>query len=244
VAKFDEQLAALAAKSAKSVAGIGGASFFSIRGGRLSFGGNTIPGNEMAVVVVADVLVNTYYKEDFDAENPVSPDCYAFGGDATTMKPHEAVAKPQCEQCKGCPQNEFGTAKRGKGKACKNGVRLALIDAGKLKNGSFEPKEDPEEFKGGAIGFFNVPPTSLKAWGSYVRGLLSFKKVPAVVFTKVTVEPDEKTQVKVSFTLLDDVPNELKPVLLERNASVQSDLVAPYPEREEAPKKPLKKRKF
>jgi len=149
----------------------GDAQFFSIRAGVLSFGGMPIPGNQMGVVILDWIYENIYYEGEFDSENPSPPTCFAFGRDGTTMVPHENVVEAgqaQHETCKGCPHDEWGSAERGRGKACRNLRRLAIIPGGTIdvNSGRFEPFTDPAQFEAGAVGYLKIPPTSGKGFGT------------------------------------------------------------------------------
>lgn len=244
LARWDEALAKLAKESAAQVAGLGGGQFFSIRAGTLSVNGSPIPNNEMAVVVLDHVLLNAHYGAEYDSENPMPPVCYAFGRDAATMAPHEAATKKASAQCKGCPNNEFGTAEKGKGKACKNTIRLACIPAGTMSNGRFEAFDDPEAFSSAQVAYLGLPPTSIGAWGAYVKSLAgALKRPPFGVFTKVKVVPDPKSQVKVTFELLGPAPSELVGVLMKAHDAARENIVFPFPEREVSEKEPTKKKR-
>jgi hypothetical protein len=52
--------------------------FFSIKSGVLSYAGQAIPENQMAVLVLADIFENVNYPDDYDPENPENPNCFAF----------------------------------------------------------------------------------------------------------------------------------------------------------------------
>jgi hypothetical protein len=116
----------------------GGGKFFSTQAGVLQFDGTPLPGNQMAVIILADIMENSYYDGPFDPDTPASPVCFAFGHDEEDMEPHEKVDQDayftrQNPQCHDCPRNEWGSADVGRGKACKNVMRLALIPAGQYK---------------------------------------------------------------------------------------------------------------
>src|SRR6266496_6226194 len=103
-------------------------------GGRLKWKGAEIPGNKIMVVVLDHIIEYAWYEGAFDPNNPQPPACFAFGRDEKTMTPHEKAADIQNDTCAGCPQNEFGSALVGKGKACKNSRRLALITQSDLED--------------------------------------------------------------------------------------------------------------
>jgi len=244
IATYDEQLAAAAEAAAKMAVAAGG-SFFSIRGGRLTFDGNPIPNNEMAVVVVDGILENCFYPGAFDPDNPSGPECYAFGRDEKTMAPHKEVVGPVASACVGCPNNEFGSSEKGRGKACKNRRRLALLSAGVFsRDGTFEPIP-AEDLVAGDVAYFNVPPTSIRRYDGYVRSIAAapMKRPPFAVYTRIKVSPDSKTQVKVEFEPLGKVPDGAIQKLIERNKTESELIVFPYAKPEGvASQKPAKKK--
>ena len=225
----------------------GDAQFFSIRGGQLTFGGMPIPGNQMGVVILDAILENVFYDGKFDPEQPAPPVCFAFGRDAADMTPHEVVVEAgqaQNDMCKGCRHNEWGSAETGRGKACRNTRRLAIIPAGTIdvNTGRFEPFNYPEQFERGAVGYLKVPPTSGKGFDTYVKQVAeALKRPPHGIYTRIVVKPDAKTQVAVTFEPLAPLPMEIVQVTMRRHTEVGDAIEAPYPltyERNEAPRRP------
>jgi hypothetical protein len=240
---FDKELADLIAESAKAEANTGGGQFFSTRGGQLSFNDAPLPGNQMAVIIVDHMLENVFYENSYDPDAPASPLCYAFGRSDNEIKPHEQCDKPQAATCAECPHNQFGSAEKGKGKACRNRRRLALISGGSIaKDGSFAAiGEIPSDVQ---VGYLGLPPTSIKGFGAYINQLVALKQAPLATYTRVWVEADPKAQFKVKFESLGTVPREMLPALLKLN-KMQKELTAfPYPKVEapkaKAPKRPAK----
>lgn len=243
LANWEEELAKQAEAAAEQEASTGGGQFFSLRGGTLSLNDAPLPNNEVAVVIVDSILENAYYDSDYDPDNPSGPTCYAFGRDEDEMGPDPAnVEKPQSELCSECPMNEWGSADRGRGKACRNRRRLALVPAGDFdRDGGFEPYEDPEHFLKAEVAYLALPPTSLNSFGSYVKQLAgALRRPPHAVFTRVAVVQDAKSQFKVTFENLGLVPNELIPPLMQRNEEVKSLIEFPYPKQEAKPTKPAR----
>ena len=228
--KYEQELAKMAEEAAAMEAGVGGSAFFSLRGGTLSLGGAPLPNDEMACVLIDSVLENAYYVDAFDAENQSSPACYAFGRDQDEMAPEDTVEDKQNDTCAGCPMNEFGSADRGRGKKCGNRRRIACIPAGTLdKSGSFEAFNDPDAFAKAPVAYLRLPPTSLKSYAQYVKQIAgALKRPPSMVFTKVSLIESEKVMFMVCFELLDPVPNELIPVLLERHKAEMELITFPY----------------
>lgn len=244
IANWDEELARLGKESLEQEASALQGSFFSIRGGQLSFNGAPLPNNEVAVVILDAVLENIYYDTDFDPEQATSPACYAFGRGAEELAPHPDAPRKQAELCSACPQNEWGSSKRrqgSRGKACSNKRRLALLPAGGLDaQGKFTPLEDPALFEGAQLGLLKLPVTSVKAYGQYLHTVLTVFKVPhqMAVFTRISVEPDPKNQVRVNFEHLGNVPKALLPVLMQRQRNCQDEVVFAYAEGDEQPAAP------
>lgn len=242
--KFDEEMAAAAAKYAEQEAGTGGGQFLSTAGGTLSFNGNPLPNNEMAVIVVDSVLENTYYTTGYSPEDPAPPVCYAFGRSEEDLRPHPEADEAQAASCLECPNNEWGSSDRGRGKACGNRRRIALLPAGVFdKAGDFEPVVDAEEYQRQPLTYLRLPTTSIVGYAQYVKQLAnSLKRPPWMVFTRVFIEPDPKVQYRVLFEALDKVPDELFETLKARNEEAQSSITFPYAKQVEAPtaRKPKK----
>jgi hypothetical protein len=130
-----------------------------IRNGKFTYRKNVI-GREFRGIVLDFVHTNAFYTEKFDPDNPTPPGCFAMSADGEDMKPESVSPKKQSDYCNGCPQNAWGSADIGDGKACKNQYRLAVIAPKK--------DEDPSESE---IAILTLPPTSLKNWDKYVSDL-------------------------------------------------------------------------
>ena len=225
VAQWDERLAGFATEAAEAEQTTGG-KFISIRGGRLSFNGAEVPGNKMSVIVIDSVYENHLYTEDFDAENPTSPVCFAFGRKDAEMSPHEESSEPQCGDCKSCPMNQWGSAEKGKGKACKNIRRLALI-----------PEDGLSDLANAEIAYLKVPVMSVKGWQGYVQSIANnLKRPPFGVVTEIGVAPDQKSQFRLTFTLgqeIDDV--DVLEALIARREQVSQEIGFPYRKNEDTP---------
>lgn len=244
VAKWDEELARQAELAAGMENSTATGQFFGLKSGVLSFNDAPLPNNEMAVIVLDAVLENVYYEGKYDPDSPQSPMCFAFGRDEKTMAPHKIVveaSKQQCGAsglCSGCEMNEFGTAEVGRGKACRNTRRLAMIPAGTLENGKFKPFTDEEHFESASIAFMKLPVTSVKGYAAYVKQVAgALKRPPHAIFTKVKVVPDPKSQFKVTFEPLSQVPDDLLGAVMQRHEEAKSVIDFPYTpfEEEEAP---------
>lgn len=240
LARWDEELAKEAEVAAAKMAGVGtGGGFISTRGGVLSMDGAPVPGNQLAVVVAAFKHANMYYEDEFDPDNPAVPVCYAFGDDVKTMEPHDEASDKQSAGCKGCPQNEFGSAEKGRGKACKNTVRLGLLSAGDFGpsgEGKFKFDNDPDSYTQGEARFLNLPVTSVKTFAGFMKTLeknysiLGAKRPlpPFAVVVKVKVVPDQKSQYLVTFTPIQMVTPEVGLAIKGRVAELEESLERPF----------------
>ncbi len=110
---------------------------------------------EIAIVLIAAKpnLDKNYYASAYDPNQTETkaPDCSSTDG----VKPKADSPLKQCENCAGCPQNQFGSGKDatgnpGKGKACTDRKQLAI-------------------FANNTACGFSLPPASLKAFSHYVK---------------------------------------------------------------------------
>jgi len=213
-------------------ASTGGGQFFSTRGGILSFNDMPIPGNRMAVVIADAALENVFYEGKFDAATPKPPTCFAFGRDEAAMAPHETVVaagQAQAATCGECPLNEWASAETGRGKACRNTRRLALVSAGELDDrGAFTPYED-RHFETSPLAFLKLPVTSVRGYSTYVKQIAGALRRPAYgVFTEVKVVQDAKTQFRILFSPLGSVPASLMSAVSARHSEAEKSIEFPY----------------
>jgi hypothetical protein len=241
VAKWDEELARQAAAAAAVEESTATGTFFSLKSGILSFNDAPVPGNEMAVIILDGILENVYYEGDYDSDNPQGPKCFAFGREEKEMTPHTIVIESQnniADKCTGCEMNEWGSADKGRGKACRNSRRLAMIPAGHFDDkGKFSVLDD-DAFESSAIGFMKLPVTSVKGYAAFVKQVSgALKRPPFAVYTKVKVVPDPSSQFKVLFEPISQVPDELLGTIFGRVEEAKLSIDAPYSafEEQEAP---------
>lgn len=220
VANWDEELARRAELAHKTEESVSLGQFVSLKSGVLSFNGMPFPDNEMDVIVIDHIMAYTFYVGRYDPDNPTSPVCYAFGREEGEMRPHEKSESPQDPACKGCPNNEFNSADTGKGKACKNSRRLALITG-----------ESLEDVGDAQVVYLNVPVTSVRGWAQYVDTLFkTLRKPPFAVITRIKVVPDPKTQFKLNFSLVEEVNGENFAALIAKQDLVAQSIAFPYSE--------------
>jgi hypothetical protein len=249
-----ERLATEAQAAAEMEKGVGGGQFISTRSGQLTVDSDAVPGNELAVVVLDAILEHVYYKGDFDPDNPAPPDCFAFGrGEDKDLVPHKTVfdhdqaVNPTCD---GCPMGEWGSAPKGKGKACRWTRRLAVVVAGTIHKGNVELEDDAEHFRKAEVRYLKLPVTSVKIWAGWVKQVAAvMRRPPHGVFAKLSVKPDPKTQFRVEFEVIDKVPDAMMPALMDRRDQHVAAGLTEFPynlDVEERPKpaKPVKGRKY
>jgi hypothetical protein len=169
----------------------------SLRAGMLSYGGEPVKGNKLAVVVLFASHLNTFYSKAWDPDNVASPDCFAMSASGNNMVPHENVAAPFSDKCSTCAKNQWGSdvrdGKPAKGKACKETRRLVLIPSSAL--------ESVQDVEAAELAMLRLPVTSVKEWGNFVNTLDATLSLPYyAVVTEVTTRPDIKTQFKVVLT--------------------------------------------
>lgn len=246
VTNWEEKLSQMAKTSVEQEASVSTGAFINTRGGQLSHNDQPIADNRLECIVVDAIIENCYYEDDFDPDNPMPPVCYAFGRDDAEMVPHPEAPNKQSETCATCPMNEFGTAPRGKGKACKNIRRLALIPA--------KPLEE-EAIEKGEVAFLKVPVTSVRGWAAYVRTLEALiHRPPLGVVTEISTVPDPKNQFKMLFNHKLDLPQNILGKVFGRYEVIKDSIAFPYtpPPSEPPPKQqqqrgkpaPAKNRKY
>lgn len=195
VISWEERLAGYAAEAAAEETVQG--TFISLRGGRISIDKQPVAGNVLDCVVIAYARENAWYPGKFDPNNPVPPRCYAIqpvraNTNELDMAPHVDVEEPVAELCDGCPKNEWKSGDGGKGKACKNVRRLALIPADALKSSQGVSEAD--------VLYLKLPVLSVQNWSKYVNAVAAeYKRPPFAMVTQISTEPDAKAQFKVTF---------------------------------------------
>jgi hypothetical protein len=156
--------------------------------------GEMILPDPLNLIVVAQSLLNTYYDSDYDPQQKTPPACFAVGpvtedGDAV-LHAHPTSPKPQgngeSRACIGCPQNQFGSAAIGKGKACANTRQLAVVMS-----------DDPAFESAGELKWatMTISPTGLGPWGKFVTGLGTLaKRPPHGVITQFSFNKQDKDE--------------------------------------------------
>ena len=210
--------------------------WISFKGGQLTINEMRMKDDKAPVIVVQSIFENQWYKERYDPNNPSTPHCYALGETDEDLRPHPEAAEPQSDTCATCPKNEWKSDPGGgKGKACKNVRRLALMSADDAKA--------PETIAKAEVVMAKLPVTSVRNWSSYASQIANVLKVPPLaVITEISCVPDPKTQLQVNFALLDKITDgPTIQALLQRRKDIHPMIFAPYDKPSEAaPEQPRK----
>lgn len=145
-----------------------GAQRITHRGGNFKVD-ETVVGKSIKLVVLDWRFEKSYFEGAFDPNTPTTPDCYAFGTDEKSMKPHEAAPDKQNPECTGCKHNAFNTANVGRGKRCKDYRKLLVISPVIGQDG--KPRVDPDAVQKAEKRTLQVPPVSLKNFANYLTSL-------------------------------------------------------------------------
>lgn len=243
LAPWDAQLAELAKQYAETEQDSSGGAFLSTRGGILRFDEEPLPGNQMAVVILDALRERTYYTTKFDAtsETNLPPVCYALGRTEEDLAPHPTMQRgldyfqPQSSECATCPHNEWGSSDTGRGKACSERRRLAVLPAGYYvpKKGSrdfdLHYYDSIEHYEDADIAFLKLNVMSVKDWARYVTQLASqLRRPPMGVITRVYLEPDPKSQFRVKFETVEELPSELYTTIMARHEEAKRMIETGY----------------
>jgi hypothetical protein len=233
-------LQADATDAAANVKVFGDRNLISIKGGVFSFNGENL-GKELDCVILASANMNEYYAGAFDPNvKGVTPGCYALSISGKDMAPHTGSPDKQHPTCDGCRATKIGTASVGKGRACKQKVRIALLHA--------EDASNAEAVTEALIAQVNVPAMSVGNFGAFVKvlaGDVNHKMPTYAVLTRITLEPHPTYQIVMKFQPLSGIADaETLLAIQSRARSEAKDLVlAPFQAKkdDEEPGKKAKK---
>lgn len=261
--RYDAVYAQAAEASSKQLRGESAGTFLSIKGGVLRAGEDEMPGNQLACIIVDSAIENKFFDTRYVEGVSLPPKCYATSLEPDGMFPHVDMQKdltyfqPQHVEagrvmgCEGCPMNEWGSADTGRGKACSNRYKLAMLPAGMYEknkqNGQWELSlfDDPEHYAKADQAMLSLPVTSGKAWGEYVRTLMSgHRRPPFGAVTRIYITSDPKTQFKVNFELIELLDDSLAGAVIERHKLARQTILQGYDPPTEEQKAPPQRRQF
>ena len=125
-------------------------------------------------IIVDFVSANVFYKDGFDKDNMGPPDCFAIHAEPSLLVPSENSPDRQAESCAVCPNNQWGSGARGKGKACKNTRVLAVMPV--------------DADAGTPPWILTVSPTGIKKFDDYVRTLAGKDIVPLQIVSRIAFD--------------------------------------------------------
>lgn len=128
-------------------------------------------------IIIDFVSANYMFEGVYDPNDIEPPICSSVGLEPTSLVPFAKSPKVQSATCAGCPQNAFGSAARGRGKACQNTRLLYLIA--------------PDATADTAGMMIKVSPTGLRGFDGYVSSIArSFQCPPIGVLTEISLDPN------------------------------------------------------
>jgi len=213
IMSIQEQIAQQLARQNETAAGLrSSGSYIGFKNAQLKVDGITIPANTLDVRVLAALSERAWYSKDFDADAVQVPDCYAL--DDTV--PHLESSNPQADNCGDCPHNKWGSATRGKGKACREAARVIVIPAN-------VPLASAQMYTA------KVPVTSLSTVTSFTSRCGQANKLMGEFVTKLSVVEDKKTFFKVHLTPVEVTPEMDMAALLKAQNAAYDLAMTPYP---------------
>jgi hypothetical protein len=190
--------------------------FMSIKGKKFAVGDEKL-GATLTCVILADAFDHAYYDRDYDPDVQMPPACAATGRVEAELEPDADVPVRQSEACANCPQNQFGSSKNGKGKACRNGRRLLVASVSGDGYVNF-----------GDLAIINIPPTSLKAYSRYVKQLSTVHRLPVwSVVTQLGFD-DDSAWPSVLHTRMGNVRGEDLEQIITNGTAYQEMVQIPY----------------
>jgi len=222
-----EQLAKEAAEASASETAL--SKYISLKGGVMTYNGQAVPGNKLAVVILHSIFERSYYEKAWSASEIESPVCFAIARHEGDLKPHGNSEKPQHNAgCDSCSQSQWGSdPKGGKAQACKSRRRLAMIGESVLKQGT-------EAIINTDVFGVRVPPTSTNLWAAYIQQVANvIKRPPYGVVTTIGVRPHPKFQFEMTFEFGRVLSEEELAAVMAKNAMIGDTFMAPWPSADE-----------
>ncbi len=181
------------------------------RNGQFNFQGVDI-GESIDVVVVDHVAAKLYFDTEYDEDNPGPPACFALKPNVKNIAPHDDSPDVQAQTCEDCWANEWASG-RGRGKACSDKNRAALLHADDLE---------------GDLILLEVPVTSGAAFNKYITGLTKAAELPSyAVVTRLEMDEHADYQ-KLIFDLIEEVPEKLLGAVMGKRELAREMLLEPY----------------
>lgn len=151
----------------------------SVKGKKFTFPDGSVNEGPIDVVILDWRNVNTYYTGAYNPNAPKPPVCFSILKSLKDMKPSQNAPQKQHDTCHGCPKNEWGSDPQGgRGKACKNSARLAIVPA----DASLESP----------VWTLNVSPKGLGSFNAFVNKLADqYGMLPIEVVCSISFDANE-----------------------------------------------------
>ena len=134
------------------------------------------PANYVDAIFVKSnpALTKVFYLKGYEEGSAAKPDCFSNDG----VRPDPGAPAPQAKSCTTCPHNAFGSGQNGKGKACADTRRVAVVALSSL--------DDPM--------LLRIPAGSFKNLVKYTSHLSARNiKSVAAVLTRIKFDANEAT---------------------------------------------------
>jgi hypothetical protein len=167
---------------------------------------------DVVIVGMSPYTSKLYFGSDaFNDETASGPICSSIRGDA----PDPGVSMPQAKACPICPHYGWGTGRNGRGKACQDNKRLAVMLMPKMTAKMLgAPLLEPV--------FFKVPPASLTSLTLYADNLMHQGLPYEAIVTRMTFNPQKQFEILFeAVEALSDKAAEVVLPLLEDRTTLQ-----------------------
>jgi hypothetical protein len=140
-------------------------------------GTETPAGGSFKAVILDYTCIREYYPGAYDKDNIEPPACFAINPEPKLLNPSANSPDRQNETCKGCQHDVWGSGANGKGKACKEGRKLAVVPP--------SGDEDP-------IWMLKVSPTAITPFDGYVTSVARVFGLPPIsVVSEIGFDPNQ-----------------------------------------------------
>lgn len=148
-------------------------------------------------VILSYQWFNALYTKRYVPGQVESPDCWAADFNYANMAPSSAVKKPVHTECATCPKNEWGSDPTGgKGKACGNKVRLAIVP--------------PDADASTPVWTLDLSPTAQGVFTKFLRDMFAAGRIVETMVVKIGFDP-KVDFAKVIMQATRDIPESLLP---------------------------------
>lgn len=217
----------------------GGWPFLSFKGASIHLGDDKFD-NPVDVIVLDAIFEKAYYEDEYDPGNTSAPKCWALGTDEKTLAPPADLPTKQSDACVNCKWNAFGTDNRGRGKACKDTKRVAVLHADLLQDHKALKEQEGVRFR--------VSTMSLKGWAKFQKLINEhFSRPLWALVSKLQIVPDTRAQQLCLISPSEWITDPKALEILEKRCEEAQDYLRQEPQRqtEETPRggKPAPRRR-